>query len=97
MEITVKELEALAPENVLLLDMRSEESRRYGTIPGAKGIEAFNTTEELIRSRRKNEGKRSSSSARGDSIRSMRRLRFVKRDMMPPAYRAGITRGWANR
>ena len=48
MEITVKELEALAPENVLLLDMRSEESRRYGTIPGAKGIEAFNTTEELI-------------------------------------------------
>ena len=48
MEITFKELEALAPENVLLLDMRSEESRRYGTIPGAKGIEAFITTEELI-------------------------------------------------
>ena len=48
MEITVAELGTLSPESVVLLDMRSEESRLYGTIPGARGISAFTSGEELL-------------------------------------------------
>ncbi len=48
MEITVNELEALPKESVLLLDMRSEESRRYGMIPGSKGISAFDSAQSLL-------------------------------------------------
>ena len=38
MEITVEEMRRLSPEDYILIDMRSEQTREYGVIPGAAPI-----------------------------------------------------------
>ena len=35
MEITVEEMRRLSPEDYILIDMRNEQTRDYGVIPGA--------------------------------------------------------------
>ena len=42
MELTVRELLGLSPEQYVLADMRSEETRAYGMLPGALAVSADN-------------------------------------------------------